>query len=97
MTTATDPQNPAKPVVAKFEVDTGYCIFCGLCVASCPYKALFMGYSYEGARYRRSELLKSKEDLLLAEDKKISAFMHPDKEADLPAQTLLVEKKTTLR
>ena len=77
--------------VQKYQVDTGYCIQCGLCVESCPYKALFMGYSYECARYRRSELVQSKEDMALGK-KKASGYFYPDIAAELPKQTLLLEK-----
>ena len=81
-----------KYVVEKFEADMGYCIFCGLCVESCPYEALFIGYRYERARYRRQELVMSKEDLLLSEGKQASGYARPKVEALLPRQTLLIEK-----
>jgi NAD(P)H-quinone oxidoreductase subunit I len=90
--TSVDPANPVKFTVKKFEIDTGYCIFCGLCVESCPYNALFMGTAYECAKYRRSELVQSNENLLASPERKMSAFMHPELEAEMPAQTLLVEK-----
>jgi len=82
-----------KLTVVKIEVDTGYCIFCGLCVESCPYNALEMGYSFERARYRRRELVQTNEMLLKSEHRPASAFMHPEEEANLPRQTLLIEKK----
>jgi formate hydrogenlyase subunit 6/NADH:ubiquinone oxidoreductase subunit I len=97
MVTAVDPANPNKPVMAKIEVDTGYCISCGLCVESCPYNALHMGYAYELAKYRRAELVQADKGLTASETRRASAFMHPDLEADLPAQSLLVDKKTNLR
>jgi NADH-quinone oxidoreductase chain I len=78
--------------VEEFEVDMGYCIFCGLCVEACPYDALFMGYAYERAKYRRGELIRAKEDLLASEERKPSAYARPALEADLPRQTLLVER-----
>jgi NAD(P)H-quinone oxidoreductase subunit I len=78
--------------VERFEVDTGYCISCGLCVEACPYEALFMGYAYERARYRRGELVLSKEDLLASDERKPSGYAHPEIAATLPKQTLLVEK-----
>ena len=86
-----------KYVVEKFEVDTGYCIFCGLCVEACPYEALFMGYAYERARYRRSELVLAKEDLLASEERKPSGYFRPKIEAALPRQTLLVDRDKVRR
>jgi formate hydrogenlyase subunit 6/NADH:ubiquinone oxidoreductase subunit I len=97
MVTSADPANPNKPVMTTIEVDTGYCISCGICVESCPYNALHMGYAYEGAKYRRSQLVQANEGLLANDERKASAFMHPDMEAGLPEQSLLVDKKTSLR
>jgi formate hydrogenlyase subunit 6/NADH:ubiquinone oxidoreductase subunit I len=92
MVTSVDPANPNKPIMAKIEVDMGYCISCGLCVESCPYNALFMGYAYERAKYRRDELVQSNEGLLASPERRASAFMHPELEAELPEQTLLINK-----
>ena len=81
-----------KYAVERFEVDTGYCIFCGLCVEACPYEALFMGYSYERARYRRRELVMAKEGLLLSDKRQPSGYARPKIEATLPQQTLLLDR-----
>lgn len=79
--------------VEKYQVDTGYCIQCGLCVEACPYEALFMGYAYERAKYKRSELIQSKEDMMLENgEKQPSGYFYPEIAAELPEQTLLVEK-----
>ena len=52
-----------------------------------------MGYAYELARYRRSELVQSKEDMTLESgEKQPSGYFYPEIAADLPKQTLLVEK-----
>ncbi len=84
-----------KYVVDKYQVDTGYCIQCGLCVEACPYEALFLGYSYEGAKYRRHELVQNKEDMMLETGKKQrSGYFYPEIAATLPRQTLLIERIT---
>ena len=80
--------------VDKIEVDTGYCISCGLCVEACPYDALFMGYAYERAKYRRGELVQTNEMLLESPERRRSGYFHPDVAAELPRQTLLVERIT---
>ena len=92
ITTSANPGDN-KYLVVRMEVDTGYCISCGLCVESCPYSALYMGYAYERAKYRREDLVQSNEKLLASPERRASAFMHPEIEPELPRQTLLVEKK----
>ena len=81
-----------KYFVEKYEVDTGYCIQCGLCVEACPFKALFMGYSYERAKYRRAEVVQTKEMMLESADRPVSGYFYPDLAAKLPKQTLLLER-----
>jgi len=82
-----------KYTVEKYQVDTGYCIQCGLCVEACPYEALFMGYAYERAKYRRSELVQNKEEMMLETgEKQPSGYFYPEIAAKLPEQTLLVER-----
>jgi NAD(P)H-quinone oxidoreductase subunit I len=93
LNTSVDPANPNKLIVTKFEVDFGYCIQCGMCVEACPYNALHMGYNYEMAKYRREELIQSNEALLASPERRASAYMHPDLEADLPKQSLMIDKK----
>jgi NADH-quinone oxidoreductase chain I len=80
--------------VEKIEVDTGYCIQCGLCVEACPYEALFMGYAYERAKYRRSDVVQTNEELLPSADRRPSGYMHPEIAKELPRQTLLLERIT---
>jgi formate hydrogenlyase subunit 6/NADH:ubiquinone oxidoreductase subunit I len=91
MVTSPDPTG-SKSVMTKIEIDFGYCISCGLCVESCPYNALHMGYSYERSKYRRQELVQGNEQLYVSEARPASAFMRPDNDAKLPAQTLLVDR-----
>jgi ferredoxin len=80
--------------VDKMEADMGYCIFCGLCVEACPRNSLFLSYDYEKARYRREELILDKNKLVL-DDKTLkvrSGFCRPKEGAELPKQTLLLDR-----
>ncbi len=79
-----------KPV--KYQVDARKCIFCALCVESCPFDALFMGYGYERSVYRLQELVFEKEDLLMPDKRQPSGYAHPEIAANLPKQTLLIER-----
>jgi NAD(P)H-quinone oxidoreductase subunit I len=79
-------------VVDTLEVDSGYCIHCALCVEACPYDALFMGYKYERAKYRRGDLVMSKEDMAI-EHEQASGYFHPDIAEKLPPQDLLIYKE----
>jgi len=81
-----------KYIVEKYQADTGYCIQCGLCVEVCPFEALYMGYSYERAKYRRGELVQTKEMMLESPDRPASGYFYPDLAVKLPRQTLLVER-----
>ena len=78
--------------VEKFEIDRGRCMFCGLCVEACPFGALYMGRSYEEARYRRRELIADKFQLMSAE-RKPSAYAHPGLEPAMPVQTIMLIPK----
>jgi formate dehydrogenase beta subunit len=78
--------------VESITADMGYCIFCGLCVEACPRDALFMGYGYERAKYRRGELYLDKKGLSLDDKKQRSGFMRPNIEKTLPEQTLLLNR-----
>ena len=86
-----------KYVVEKYQVDTGYCIQCGLCVEACPYEALYLSYNFECAKYRRGELVQSKEVMLDSPLRKVSGYFYPKRAARLPRQTLLLERITEKR
>ncbi len=86
----THPGQTNNYTVDKFEVDTGRCMFCGLCVESCPYDALAMGYNYERSQYFRKDLILSKEDVTLSDYRKPSGYYRPEIAATLPKQSLLV-------
>ena len=94
--TATNMANN-KYDVETYQVDTGYCIQCGLCVEACPYDALFMGYSIERAKYRRADLVQMNDELLESAERPASGYFHPDIAARLPEQTLLIDKITEKR
>ena len=89
--TATNLENN-KYDVEKYQVDTGYCIQCGLCVEACPYDALFMGYSFERAKYRRGDLVQTNDELLESPERPASGYFHPEIAEKLPKQTLLIER-----
>ncbi len=78
----------------KIEVDTGYCISCGLCVEACPFDAIYMGYAFERAKYRRDEVVQANEGLLPSVERRPSGYFHPEIAAELPRQTLLLERIT---
>ncbi len=78
--------------VETYQVDTGYCIHCGLCVEACPYDALYMGYAYERAKYRRNDLVQNKEMMMETPDREVSGYFHPERAAKLPRQTLLLDR-----
>ncbi len=91
--TSTD-MGENKYVVDKYQVDTGYCIQCGLCVEACPYEALYFSYAFECAKYRRGELMQSKEVMLDSPERKVSGYFYPERAEKLPRQTLLIDRIT---
>ena len=86
---ATSKNGENKYKVDNIEFDTGRCMFCGLCVEACPYNALYMGRSYEQARYSRKLLWADMEELM-SPDNEASSYGHPEMDEKLPLQTLLV-------
>jgi len=94
--TSTD-MTDNKYKVETYRVDTGYCIMCGLCVEACPYDALYLGYSFEKAKYRRGEFVQTNDELKESPQRPASGYFHPDIAKKLPKQTLLIEKATEKR
>ena len=76
--------------VTRYQLESGLCIYCGLCVESCPFNALFMATDYERWSYRFEEQVLQKQDLATPERRGRSAYAHPELEAELPEQTLLI-------
>ena len=75
-----------------YQVDLRKCIFCGLCVESCPFDAVFLGYGYENAVYRINDLILQKEDIQVYEKVTPSGYFHPEIAEKLPEQTLLLNR-----
>ncbi|MQG20760.1 MAG: NADH-quinone oxidoreductase subunit I [SAR202 cluster bacterium] len=50
--------------IDRFDIDTGRCMFCALCIEACPYDAVFMGNDFERATKTRDGLVIHKEDLV---------------------------------
>ena len=76
--------------VTKYQLDGGLCVYCGLCVESCPFNALFMGTDYERWSYRFEDQILQKDDLATPKRAR-SGYAHPEVEKDLPAQVLLLD------
>jgi len=76
-------------IVEDIVFDTGRCMYCGLCVEACPYNALYMGRNYEQAQYARGVLWADRE-ILSSPDASPSAYYHPELDAGIPRQSLLV-------
>ena len=62
--------------IDKFDIDTGRCMFCGLCVEACPYDALHMGTDFERGNYERVNLVLDKETLI-SQNKNPSSWFRP--------------------
>ena len=65
---------------------------CDMCLEACPYDALFLGHSFERAKYRRGDLVQTNDELLESPERPASGYFHPDIAKKLPRQTLLVDR-----
>ena len=74
-----DVQEGESYAIDVFDIDIGRCCVCGLCVEACPYDALHLGNGFETARYRRDELVFSREDLV-RKPKRPSTWFRPQHE-----------------
>ncbi|MDD5605118.1 MAG: FAD-dependent oxidoreductase [Dehalococcoidales bacterium] len=77
--------------VATYHLDGGRCIYCGLCVESCHFDALFMGCGYEHSSYKLEETVFNENNMRLNDIITPSAYNHPELEESLPKQTLLID------
>jgi NADH-quinone oxidoreductase subunit I len=75
----TNVQEGESYAIDTFDIDTGRCMFCALCVEACPYDALHMGSSFERSNYQRMSLVLSKDDLI-AQPKHPSTWFRPQME-----------------
>ncbi|NLE90408.1 MAG: 4Fe-4S binding protein, partial [Dehalococcoidales bacterium] len=74
-----------------YHLDGGRCIYCGLCVESCHFDALFMGCGYEHSSYKLEETVFNENNMRLNDIITPSAYNHPELEESLPKQTLLID------
>jgi len=89
---APDHTQEGKLGVARFDIDLGECIFCGLCIETCPAHRLYLERIYEAATYRRGDLALDKEGLRPSPRKQPSSYARPELEPTLPKQTLLLDR-----
>ncbi len=82
-----------KYVPERFEIDHGRCMFDGLCVEACPFDAIHMGREYERGTYQRGSLVENKEQMAASDVRHPSAYFRPEFEAEIPEQTLLVNRQ----
>ncbi len=70
-------------LVEKYEADMGLCIFCGLCVESCPFDALYLSVEFEKATYEHDRMF-LKRDQFVAAEKRFSTYGNPYATAGRP-------------
>jgi len=74
-----DMQEGESYAIDVFSIDTGRCMFCGLCVEACPYDALHMGTVFERSEAERGALVVEKSELN-ANQKRPSSWFRPQLE-----------------
>ncbi len=78
--------------VKRFDIDFRACLFCGLCIETCPAHRLYLERIYESATYREADLVVDKEGLRPSPQKQPSSYARPELEPTLPKQTLLLDR-----
>ena len=71
----THPKEDGRYAIDKFDIDTGLCMICGMCVEVCPYDALFMGRGFDLSSYNRWDLVVHKDDI--GNRPELSAYFRP--------------------
>ncbi len=74
--------------VTHYDLKGGQCVYCGLCVESCPFGALFSSSEYERATYTTEDQVLHKEHLI---DAPKSSYYHSELDSELPDQSLLLD------
>lgn len=74
-----DVQEGESYAIETFDIDTGRCMFCALCVEACPFDALHMGTNFELSNFQREALVITKEELI-SQPKYPSTWFRPQME-----------------
>lgn len=56
--TVEDEQGKKKKVLVRYEYDLGSCLYCQLCVRSCPHDAIEFDTAFEHAVFTRGKLVR---------------------------------------
>jgi NADH-quinone oxidoreductase subunit I len=67
----SEPPDPARPmarartnnVLDRFDIDYGVCMYCSICIDTCPFDALSWSPAYEYAAPTRESLVQGREEL----------------------------------
>jgi NADH-quinone oxidoreductase subunit I len=60
-------------VLGRYDLDLGFCLFCGLCAEACPTGALAFGAQYEDAAYTRRSNVLTKERFAAERERLLAA------------------------